>query len=196
MMSLIMVGILLASKQSIHHTKHPSILAAKPNSMVLQNQEIDRLKLPRIVDDSQLHQLEQSGELVRIPENEKLAVSPVVKEDRRYVRPWTSLMVMDIANAFYNVFSIPLIVDSAVRTVEQQQRLRRVNRYAAPEVGLAPSSHLAGITIDLAKRRYSSKQRRWIVNYLKNLQDRGLAIVAEEPACYHVASLEVYQSGK
>jgi len=161
--------------------------------MIRQNQEIDRLQLPRIVNDRQLHQLISQGELVRIKENESLKVSEVVLGDHKFVRPWTESFLEDMSRSFYLRFGIPLVVDSAVRTVEQQQKLRRINRYAAPEDGPLPSSHLAGITVDLAKRRYSAKERKWILLYLKY---KGLSLATEEPNCFHVAVLEIYQSGK
>lgn len=160
-------------------------------SMFKQNQEIDRLNLPRIVDDNQLHQLIDQGELVKIEENSRILVQPI-RDDRKYVRPWARLFSIDMADRFYANFNKPLVIDSAVRTAEQQARLVKVNRFAAPAYGVLPSSHLAGITIDIAKRRYSPKERKWIVNYLKSMKDKGLIEAVEEPMCYHVAIMEKY----
>src|SRR5260370_7792817 len=71
-------------------------------------------------------------------------------------------------------------INSAVRTMEQQQKLRRHNRNAAPEMGDMTSSHLAGITVDLAKRGLTKTQHQWIEDYLKNMRDQGLVESAEE----------------
>ena len=158
--------------------------------MVLQNQEIDRLRLPRIYNDTQLHQLIDSGELVRIPDNETLVVLP--SKDRRYCRPWTRNFIVDMGYSFFHRFNKPLVVDSAVRTVEQQHDLRRYNKYAALETGETPSSHLAGITIDIAKQRYNRQERQWIIRYLSTLQEEGFIIPTEEPLCFHVAVREKY----
>src|ERR1700686_5608079 len=42
------------------------------DSLIRQNEEIDRLDLPRISDDAQLEELKASGDLVQIEENEGL----------------------------------------------------------------------------------------------------------------------------
>lgn len=168
----------------------PKVLG-NTGSMVRQNQEIDCLNLPRIVNDKQLHQLISQGELVRITENETTILMPV-SEDRKYVRPWVRDFIRDMAAGFFSNFNKPLVIDSAVRTVEQQAVLIRTNRYAASPYGMLPSSHLAGTTIDIAKRRYSSKERKWIVSYLKSMKDKGLVEAVEEPFCYHVLVYEVY----
>lgn len=165
----------------IHHHPCKGLLCG---GQVAQNQEIDRLGLVRVVDDNQLYQLIRTGELVRLTENEKLRLEPQVIP---WVRPWTVAFVMDMADRFYSDFhGVHLIVDSAIRTVEQQQKLRRTNRFAAPEVGPEASSHLAGTTVDLAKKKYTRKQRRWIEKYLSLMVERNLAIVAREPWCYHI----------
>lgn len=179
---------------SIHVSRHhvKSVIAGSHESMVRQNEEIDRLRLPRIVNDIQLHELEKNEELVPLYETTSFSISPVIRQDRRYVRPWTKNMVMVLADSFYRTFRIPIVLDSAVRTVEQQQQLRRVNRFAAPETGELPSSHLAGTTIDIAKRRYTYKQRQWIIAYLKDLMDRGFIVATEELYCFHICVLEKY----
>lgn len=183
------------------HTRHVvwnPVLRGSYDSMVRQNEEIDRLQLPRIIDDAQLNEMELNGELVPIKESNALRVSPSIKADKRYCRPWTSQFVQDMGDAYYAEFHTPLQVTSAVRTVEQQHQLRRHNRNAAPEVGDVSSSHLAGITVDLAKRGLSRKQHQWIESYLKNLRDNGLVEVAEErrQACFHVMVSERYTEWK
>jgi len=87
-------------------------------------------------------------------------------------------------------------VNSAVRTVEQQKKLRRRNRNAAPIDGDTASSHLAGTTVDLAKRGLTRKQKKWLDAYLKNLQDQGLIEAAEErrQACYHIMVKSQYSA--
>lgn len=170
------------------------VLRGSYDSMLRQNEEIDRLQLPRIIDDTQLAEMERTGELVPIDESKSLKVASNIQADKRYCRPWTSQFVTDMGEAYYNEFHLPLQVTSAVRTVEQQQKLRRHNRNAAPEMGDIASSHLAGITVDLAKRGLTRKQHKWIEDYLKNLRDNGLVEVAEErrQACFHVMVSERY----
>lgn len=162
------------------------------DSMVKQNQEIDNLKLPRIVDDSQLKQLISQNELVKLPENVHIRIEEHVKPLHKYVRPWTRNFVIFMADSFYSDNHQLLIIDSAVRTVEQQASLVKTNRFAAPAYGEITSSHLAGITVDIQKRKYTTKQRRWIVEYLKIMQTQGFVVFSEEPYCYHVAVLEKF----
>lgn len=164
------------------------VLKGSVDSMTRQNEEIDRLQLPRIADQEQLLELERTQELVPIPETQSLRWSTSIQADKRYARPWTNQFVQDMSEAYYKEFRAPLQVNSAVRTMEQQQKLRRHNRNAAPEIGELASSHLAGTTVDLARRGLTQQQHAWIEAYLKNLRDQGLVEAAEEHRtwCFHV----------
>ena len=170
------------------------VLRGSHESQLRQNEEIDRLQLPRINDQAQLEELERNQELVPIHESAALRVSPAIQPDKRYCRPWTNYFLQDMSETYYREFHVPLQVNSAVRTLEQQQKLRRHNRNAAPEVGDIASSHLAGITVDLAKRGLTRAQHKWIEDYLKDLRDQGLVEAAEErrQACFHVMVSDRY----
>ena len=189
-----------ASRYTRHHRGHVRRVAWNPvlkgsmDSMIRQNEEIDRLQLPRIADNEQLLELERTLELVPIQETPALRVSPAIQADKRYCRPWCNQFLQDMSEAYYKEFRAPLQVNSAVRTMEQQQKLRRHNHNAAPEVGEHASSHLAGITVDLAKRGLTRTQHAWIETYLKNLRDQGLVEAAEErrQACFHVMVSDRY----
>lgn len=164
------------------------VLKGSVDSMTRQNEEIDRLQLPRIADQEQLLELERTQELVPIPETQSLHWSTSIQSDKRYARPWTNQFLQDMSEAYYKEFRTPLQVNSAVRTIEQQQKLRRHNRNAAPEIGELASSHLAGTTVDLARRGLTKPQHAWIESYLTNLRDQGLVEAAEERStwCFHV----------
>jgi hypothetical protein len=183
-----------AHRRHIRRVAWNPVLKGSVDSMVRQNEEIDRLQLPRIADNEQLLELERTQELVPIEETRALHVSPAVQPEKRYCRPWCNQFLEDISEAYYNQFHVPLQVNSAVRTIEQQHKLRRSNRNAAPEIGEHASSHLAGITVDLAKRGLTRAQHAWIENYLKNLRDQGLVEAAEErrQACFHVMISDRY----
>jgi Family of unknown function (DUF5715) len=170
------------------------VLKGSHDSLLRQNEEIDRLQLPRIADDQQLLELERTQELMPIQESRALHVSPAVQPDKRFARPWVNQFLDDMSVAYYNQFHVPMQVNSAVRTIEQQHKLRRSNRNAAPESGDNASSHLAGITVDLAKRGLTRTQHAWIENYLKDLRDQNLLEVAEErhQACFHVMVSDRY----
>ncbi len=156
------------------------LLRGSHESMLRQNEEIDRLNLPRIMDDDQLNELIARQDLVPIEESTALRIAPNIEANKRYCRPWTRNFLDDISQAYYEQFHQPIQVNSAVRTVEQQHKLRKHNRNAAAETGEITSSHLGGLTVDLNKRGLSRKQRQWISQYVYQIQQAGMVEAAEE----------------
>src|ERR1700682_5632792 len=69
-------------KSSHHHKAHVRqvawnpVLRAASGSQLRQNEEVDRLQLPRIADDTQLEELERNQELVPVQETKALHISP------------------------------------------------------------------------------------------------------------------------
>ena len=150
------------------------------DSLLRQNEEIDRLELPRIQDDDELEQLKASEQLVPIVAGQSLRFDPRLNPDRRYCRPWTRDFVDDLSEAYYKEFHSQIQVTSAVRTVKIQKKLRRHNRNAAPEKGELASSHLAGITVDLQRRGMTRQQVQWVETYMLPLKNLGLIEPEEE----------------
>lgn len=150
------------------------------DSLLRQNQEIDRLELPRIQDDDELENLKASEDLVPIISNQFLRFDPRLDPDRRYCRPWTRDFLEDLSQAYYKEFRNQIQVNSAVRTVKIQKKLRRHNRNAAPEVGETASSHLAGVTVDIQRRGMSRQQIKWMQQYMLPLKNLGLIEPEEE----------------
>ena len=150
------------------------------DSLLRQNSEIDRLVLPRIQDDDELEQLKASHALVPIEEGETLRIDRRLDPSRRYCRPWTRDFVADLSEIFYRQFHGQIQLNSAVRTVKVQQKLRRHNRNAAPADGDTASSHLAGITVDLQRRGMTKEQIRFVERYLFYLNALGLVEPEEE----------------
>ena len=172
----------------------PVLLKGSHDSLVRQNEEIDRLQLARIADDDALEALIQRQDLVALPSSKYVRVDPRLDENRRYCRPWTQDFLNDLGQSYYKEFKQPIQVNSAVRTVEQQERLTRHNGNAAPAEGPIASSHLAGLTVDIAKRGMNRKQRKWMEQYLVRLRDLGLVEAAEErkQAVFHVMVSDRY----
>ncbi|MDT8069004.1 MAG: DUF5715 family protein [Terriglobia bacterium] len=170
------------------------LLKGSHESLIRQNEEIDRLELPRIQNDAELDQLIEEGQLVQITEEPGLHIAGNLKPNRRYSKAWTRDFVEDLGQAYYEEFGSQIQLTSAVRTVDQQKKLRRRNRNAAPIEGDTASSHLAGLTVDLGKRGLTKKQHLWLENYLAKLRELGLVEVAEErrQACFHVMVSERY----
>jgi len=164
------------------------------DSLLRQNEEIDRLALPRIQDDAQLEALKSSGDLVPITESETLKIERALDPSRRYCRPWTRDFVDDLSQIYYRQFHEQIQVNSAVRTVKVQKKLRRRNRNAAPAEGDTASSHLAGITVDLQRRGMTKEQIRFVERYLFYLNALGLVEPEEERRhwCFHVMVSDRY----
>lgn len=194
---IILLLLLVVSPSGATH-RHRSywnpILKGSYEAQLIQNQEIDGTGLDRIVDQDQLRFLEERGDLVPIVSKPYLVVSSLLKPTNRYCRPWTYQFLLDMSQGFFIEFHHPLKVNSAVRTIEEQHRLRRHNRNAAPEYGETASSHPAGTTVDIAKKGLTRKEHDWIVDYLKMFQDAGFIVAIEErhQACFHVQVFMVY----
>jgi len=163
-----------------------------PESLLKQNQGVDRDELVRIQNDDQLLDLIEADELVRLPETRELAVAQNLPIERRYCRPWTKSFAEDMATLYWEEFHQSIQVNSAVRTVQVQHKLIRHNRNAAPETGERASPHLTGASVDIAKRWMTKKQKQWVQQYLLDLQNRGL-IDAEEEFRQPVFHITVYR---
>jgi len=172
----------------VHIASWNPVLRGSHESLLRQNEEIDRLKLVRIADDQQLEELELRGELVNLHQSRALQIAANLELNRRFCRPWTRDFLEDLSQAFYAQFHHPIEVTSLVRTVDQQARLQRSNGNAAPIDGDTASSHLAGLTVDIGKRPMSGRERAWVSQYVFRLQQLGLVEAAEErrQACYHI----------
>ena len=161
--------------------------------LVQQNQELDRTQAFRVVNDMDLIQHELAQELVPVNETEALKLADNLENNRRYCRPWTRDFLQDFSQAFYEQFHAPLQVNSLVRTMEQQHRLRRYNRFAAPELGDTASTHLAGVSFDLSRRGLTPEQYVWITSYLLPLKESGMVDPIEErQPVLHVLVFEKY----
>src|SRR6478736_8674480 len=107
---------------SRHHRGHIRRVAWNPvlrgsmDSMLRQNEEIDRLQLPRIADNEQLLELERTQELVLIQESRALRINPGLQADKKFCRPWCNQFLQDMSEAYFKEFHAPLQVNSAVRT--------------------------------------------------------------------------------
>jgi hypothetical protein len=170
------------------------LIRGSHESLLRQNEEIDRLGLPRIEDVGQLEELKSTQQLVPLEDTKTFQVSPTLDPEYRYAKPWTRDFIADLSQAYYDKFHAPLVVTSAVRTVEYQRKLRRRNKNAAPDSGETASSHLAGLSIDIAKRGMTRAQHKWFENYLADMRDQNLVEAAEErrQACFHIMVSERY----
>lgn len=172
----------------------PAPLVGSLASLERQNQRDQAEGLTRIEDDAQLNEMRRAGELVALPVSAELRVNSELPMNRRYTRPWTERFLVDTARAHYVRFRRALQVNSAVRTVEYQRRLMRVNGNAAPAEGDTASPHLTGATIDIAKKGLSLSEIAWMRAYLLPLQQAGKIDVEEEfyQSCFHITVYKSY----
>ena len=180
--------------QNLHINNYA--LRGTHDSLVRQNERSEEEALERIEDDADLQDRIARGTLVRVPESVALSVNPELPDDRRYCRPWTANFLTDLSRAHNSVFHKPLVVSSAVRTVEYQKRLMRTNHNAADAEGDVVSPHLTGATIDIAKSGLSRKEMQWMRNELLAYQNAGLIDVEEEfrQRCFHITVYKNYDS--
>jgi hypothetical protein len=172
----------------------PAPLKGTREILVHQNIMADDEGLQRVQDDDDLRRMRASRQLVDFPESASLHLNPELNGDRRCARPWAVRFAADIARAYYARFHESLQLNSAVRTVAYQVRLRRVNGNAAGIDGEAASPHLTGEAIDFGKRGMSMEQIAWMRTYLLPLMQSGKLDVEEEfqQACFHISVYRTY----
>ncbi|HXB62324.1 MAG TPA: DUF5715 family protein [Acidobacteriaceae bacterium] len=175
----------------------PAALKGSHDILVHQNEMADSEGLDRIQDDDDLARKVADRELVPLPVSSMLRVDERLPENRRYCRPWVAKFLTDIARAHYARFHTPLQVNSAVRTVEFQDQLRRTNGNAAPSDGDTASPHLTGLAVDIAKKPLSHTEIAWMRGYLLPLEQQGKIDVEEEfqQACFHMSVYRKYVPG-
>jgi hypothetical protein len=172
----------------------PRPLKGSHEILVRQNRVADRDGLDRIEDDNDLARMRAQHLLVALPTSKALDVDDRLPYDRRYCRPWTAQFLATLARAHYARFHTALQVNSAVRTVEFQQRLQRTNGNAAPAEGETASPHLTGQAIDIAKHGLSLTEIAWLRGYLLPLIQQGRIDVEEEfqQSCFHISVYKKY----
>jgi hypothetical protein len=172
----------------------PAPLRGSLASLERQNSKLDEEGLERIEDESDLAARIADGLLVPVPVSAALAVNAQLPLNHRFCRPWTARFLADLAREHAALFHRPLEVSSAVRTVEYQQHLMRINGNAAPAEGDIVSPHLTGAAIDIAKAGLSREEIGWMRRRLLELESEGKIDVEEEfrQACFHITVYRNY----
>jgi len=172
----------------------PPPLRGSFESLERQNRRTEDEGLERILDERDLRSRIAQRLLVPLPESASLAVNAELSETHRYCRPWTARFLSDLARAHAVRFHSPLMVTSAVRTVEYQRQLILVNGNAAAADGDVVSPHLTGSTIDIAKGAMTRQELGWIRAWLLRLQAADKIDVEEEfqQACFHITVYKTY----
>jgi len=173
----------------------PPPLRGSYESLVHQNEMADAEGLERILDDEDLQSRIAQKSLVPVPVSASLQINPELPENRRYCRPWTARFLADLAQDHASHFpGAALLVTSAVRTVEYQRHLQRVNGNAAAAEGDVASPHLTGGTVDIAKKGLGRSEIAWLRDWLLPLEAAGKIDVEEEfkQSCFHISVYKTY----
>jgi hypothetical protein len=172
----------------------PAPLKGSTASLVRQNTRLIDDGLERIEDEHDLESRIAHRLLVPVPTSSMLSINQDIPLPRRYCRPWTARFLADLARLHYDAFHRPLIVSSAVRTVDYQKRLMGVNGNAARAEGDIVSPHLTGAAVDLPKEIFSRQEMAWMRSKLAALQDAGKIDVEEEfqQTCFHITVYKNY----
>jgi hypothetical protein len=179
---------------TIPHGAMPAPLKGSLASLERQNDRLTAEGLERIENEDDLAARIANHLLVPVPASDALTVNPALPPNHRYCRPWTARFVADLAREHDAVFHRPLEVSSAVRTVEYQRRLMRINGNAAPAEGDVVSPHLTGATIDIAKQGLTRSEMSWMRQRLLELEVAGKIDVEEEfqQSCFHITVYKTY----
>jgi hypothetical protein len=163
-------------------------------SLARQNQINESEGLERILDNDDLNDRIAQHLLVPLPASATLLVNGDLPKNRRYCRSWTAHFLTDFARAHAARFHGPILVSSAVRTVEYQKQLIQINGNAAAAEGDVVSPHLTGATIDIAKGTMSRQEVGWVRSWLLPLQQARKIDVEEEfqQACFHITVYKTY----
>jgi hypothetical protein len=166
-------------------------------SLERQNQKSEAEDgLERIQDEDDLQDRIAHNFLVPVPTSADLTINQNLPEAHRYCRPWTAQFLADLARLHAERFHSSLEVSSAVRTVEYQKQLERINGNAAAAEGDIASPHLTGATIDIAKANMTRDEIAWMRASLLALQEAGKLDVEEEfkQSCFHITVYRSYAS--
>jgi len=172
----------------------PAPLLGSLASLERQNERAEAEGLERIEDEADLADRIAHKQLVPVPVSSALAVNADLPQNHRYCRPWTASFLADLAKEHEASFHKPLEVSSAVRTVEYQKKLMRINGNAAPAEGDMVSPHETGATVDIAKSGLSRQEIAWMRQRLLELETAGKIDVEEEfkQACFHITVYKSY----
>ena len=171
-----------------------SPLRGSLESLTRQNERMEADGLERILDEQDLAARIDQKLLVPLPTSSGLMVNTDLTENHRYCRPWTAAFLSEFATEHEVAFHKPIVVSSAVRTVEYQAHLMHRNGNAAAAEGDIVSPHLTGGTIDIAKSGMSRRELVWMRDHLLAMQTAGLIDVEEEfrQPCFHITVYKSY----
>ena len=143
------------------------VLRGSHDSLLRQNEEIDRLKLTRISDDQQLEELEMRGELVNLHESRAMQIASNLELNRRFCRPWTRDFLEDLSQALLRPVSSahPGHLRWSARSTSRPACSARTTT-PPPSTATPPPPIWPASRVDIGKRPMSRRERAWIDQYV------------------------------
>lgn len=194
----IILAFLVAAPAASKTVMNLDLLKGSPRALEHQNRQADRQNFSRL-NEKTLAGFKKDGLLVRLPSNKTLKVDYRIPSKYRWCRPEVTTFMLNLSSEYYAVWHRPLRINSAVRTEEYQEQLRRHNGNAARATsGPKRSSHLTGATVDIAKKGMSAGELRWMRARLIKLERQGRVEATEEhmQAVFHVMVFQVKSEKK
>lgn len=154
-----------------------------------ETQKADGDNLSRLKDQAELDRFVAQGLLVRMPENESIEIDKKIPVNRRYCRPWTRDFLLVLSADYKTQFHKKLKVTSGIRTLVDQEELRKHNKNAS-----TTSTHPTGATVDVTWKKMHRQQVAWVAGQLLTLQKAGKIQATQEQKqpCFHVLVLKKY----
>ena len=159
--------------------KERKLFPATKDSVPAENRSADAAGLKRYNDRREIIADTERGVLARIPCSRK------VPAYRRVALPDTVGFFGQLDADYLAATGRGLNIDSAIRSRDDQRRLRKSNRNATEVDGERASSHERGTTFDLSKRM-TRAQYRWLLWRLAYYKLIGRILVIEEKSCIHI----------
>ena len=170
-------------------------LAGSKYSMAVQIAVINSTGLARIKNYAQLQLFVLKGILVPINRIENVNIDYRLRDDYCFALPFTALFLKNFGAAFFKKFGLWIMLNSAVRPMEDQLVLMKTNSNAA----LAwLSSHPTGAAIDIAYTDMTKEQLAWTAAYLLQLEkDKVIEVTMEHTqTVFHIMVFPRYANYK
>jgi hypothetical protein len=167
MISLIFILLFNVSAENNPGEKKASPIGSK-QSMAIQIAVINSTKLVRIKNYAQLELFVLKGILVPVNRIDNVNVDCRLREDYCYALPFAADFLKDFGSDFFKQFGLWIMLNSAIRPMEDQTELCKINSNA---ISAWLSSHPTGAAVDVAYTDMSKEQIAWVIKYLNKLEN-------------------------
>lgn len=152
--------------------------------------EAQSFDIPLILNYEQMDSLIIANKLIPVPEEDESFKIQKLTHSKAYLNQTALLVLKEISTKFYTETQQQLSISSLTRTVETQNKLRRVNSNAAK----GETSHAYGASFDISYSKYGDKVGRNYANermlqiILDQLVEEGKIYYIKErrQPCFHV----------